>query len=83
MTGPDARVVTVGAPQTFRQQVARTLEIEPDDVAWMPSVTSIEESLLAGREWARVPRRESKLNRDGGAEAGRGIHDCSDARKRG
>ncbi|HMC37629.1 MAG TPA: hypothetical protein VKK30_07140, partial [Actinomycetota bacterium] len=37
-----------------RQQVARTLEIEPDDVAWMPSVTSIEESLLAGREWADV-----------------------------
>ena len=44
----------MGAPQTFRQQVARTLEIEPDDVAWMPSVTSIEESLLAGREWADV-----------------------------
>jgi pilus assembly protein CpaE len=50
----DARVVAVGAPQTFRQQVARTLELEPDDIAWMPSVTAVEESLLSGREWADV-----------------------------
>jgi pilus assembly protein CpaE len=50
----DTRVVAVGAPQTFRQQVARTLEIEPDDVGWMPSVTAVEESLLSGREWADV-----------------------------
>ncbi|MFN2545509.1 MAG: CpaE family protein [Actinomycetota bacterium] len=50
----DVRVVAVGAPQTFRQQVARTLEMEPDDVGWMPSVTAVEESLLSGREWADV-----------------------------
>jgi pilus assembly protein CpaE len=50
----DARVVAVGAPQTFRQQVARTMEIEPDDIGWLPSVTAVEESLLSGREWADV-----------------------------
>ena len=50
----DSRVVTVGAPQTFRQQVARTMEVEPDDIGWMPSVTAVEESLLSGREWADV-----------------------------
>jgi pilus assembly protein CpaE len=50
----DFRLIAVGAPQTFRQQVARTLEVEPDDIGWMPSVTAVEESLLSGREWADV-----------------------------
>jgi pilus assembly protein CpaE len=53
VTSP-GRIIAVGAPQTFRQQIARTLELEPDDVPWMPSVTAVEESLLSGREWADV-----------------------------
>jgi len=50
----EPRILSVGAPQTFRQQVARTLDLEPDDIGWMPSVTSVEESILSGRDWADV-----------------------------
>jgi pilus assembly protein CpaE len=42
----EASVVAVGTPQSFRQQVARALELEPDDVGWVQSPTAAEELLL-------------------------------------
>jgi pilus assembly protein CpaE len=36
------RVIAVGAPQTFRQQLARSLGVEPDLIDWLPSVTAAE-----------------------------------------
>ena len=39
-------VVTVGTPQSFRQQVARALEVEADDVGWVQSATAAEELLI-------------------------------------
>lgn len=39
------RIVAVGSPQTFRGQVARALEVEIDQIDWMPSVTAAEEYL--------------------------------------
>jgi pilus assembly protein CpaE len=50
----ESRIIAVGAPQTFRQQVARTLEADPEDIGWLPSVTAVEESLIGGKEWADV-----------------------------
>jgi pilus assembly protein CpaE len=38
----DARIVTVGPPMTFRQQIARALEREADAIEWMPTVTAVE-----------------------------------------
>lgn len=43
----DASVVTVGTPQSFRQQVARVLEVEADDVGWVQSPTAAEELLIS------------------------------------
>jgi pilus assembly protein CpaE len=42
------RIVSVGAPPTFRQQVARVLEVGPELVEWVPSITACEELLMAG-----------------------------------
>ena len=42
----DASVVTVGTPQSFRQQVARALEIEAEEVGWVQSATAAEELLI-------------------------------------
>ena len=42
----DASVITVGTPQSFRQQVARALEIEPEEVGWVQSATAAEELLI-------------------------------------
>jgi pilus assembly protein CpaE len=39
-------VVTVGTPQSFRQQVARALEIEIEDIGWVQSATAAEELLI-------------------------------------
>ncbi|MBI4261198.1 MAG: AAA family ATPase [Actinobacteria bacterium] len=50
----DTRVIAVGSPPTFRQQVARVMEADPDGIGWVPSVTAVEESLLAGEEYADV-----------------------------
>ena len=50
----EPRVVTVGSPPAFRQQVARILETDPEDVGWLASVTAVEESILEGHEWADV-----------------------------
>ncbi len=44
----DASVVAVGTPQSFRQQLARALEIEPDEVGWVQSATAAEELLISG-----------------------------------
>src|SRR5207244_13575857 len=42
----DNSLVAVGTPQSFRQPVARALEIEPDDVGWVQSATAAEELLI-------------------------------------
>ncbi len=42
----DASVVAVGTPQSFRQQLARALEVEADDVGWVQSATAAEELLI-------------------------------------
>ena len=39
-------VVAVGTPQSFRQQLARALEIEPEEVGWVQSATAAEELLI-------------------------------------
>ena len=42
----DASVVAVGTPQSFRQQIARAIELGPDEVGWVQSATAAEELLL-------------------------------------
>jgi pilus assembly protein CpaE len=42
----EASVVAVGTPQSFRQQLARALEIEADEVGWVQSATAAEEMLI-------------------------------------
>jgi pilus assembly protein CpaE len=42
----EASVVAVGTPQSFRQQLARALEIEVDEVGWVQSATAAEELLI-------------------------------------
>jgi len=42
----EASVVAVGTPQSFRQQLARSLEVEPDEVGWVQSATAAEELLI-------------------------------------
>ncbi len=39
------RIIAVGAPPTFRNQVARALSAEPDDVEWIPTVSAAESKL--------------------------------------
>jgi pilus assembly protein CpaE len=43
----DAEVYAVGTPQSFRQTLARALEVEPDSVGWVQSATAAEEALLS------------------------------------
>jgi pilus assembly protein CpaE len=42
----EASVVAVGTPQSFRQQIARALELEADEVGWVQSATAAEELLI-------------------------------------
>ena len=42
----DASVVAVGTPQSFRQQIARSLEVEPDEIGWVQTPTAAEEMLI-------------------------------------
>ena len=42
----EASIVAVGTPQSFRQQLARSLEVEPDEVGWVQSATAAEELLI-------------------------------------
>ena len=44
MTEPS--VVAVGTPQSFRQQLARALEVEPDEIGWVQSCTAAEELII-------------------------------------
>jgi pilus assembly protein CpaE len=39
-------VFAVGTPQSFRSTLARALEVDPDDVGWVQSVTAAEEVLV-------------------------------------
>jgi hypothetical protein len=39
-------VIAAGLPQSFRQEVARALESEPDAIGWLPSMPSVEEYLI-------------------------------------
>jgi pilus assembly protein CpaE len=47
-------VIAVGAPPTFRQQVARAMERDPRDIEWMPTVSAVEEFIGAGRAASKV-----------------------------
>jgi pilus assembly protein CpaE len=42
----EASVVAVGTPQSFRQQIARSLELEAEEVGWVQSATAAEEMLI-------------------------------------
>jgi pilus assembly protein CpaE len=42
------RLVAVGTPATFRVQVARAADSEPDEIEWVPTVTAAEERLDSG-----------------------------------
>ena len=42
----EAGIVAVGTPQSFRQQLARALEVEPEEVGWVQSATAAEELLI-------------------------------------
>ena len=42
----EASVVAVGTPQSFRQQLARALEVEAEEVGWVQSATAAEELLI-------------------------------------
>ena len=42
----EASVVAVGTPQSFRQQVARAIELGPEEVGWVQSATAAEELLI-------------------------------------
>ena len=44
----EASVVAVGTPQSFRQQLARSLEVELEEVGWVQSATAAEELLIQG-----------------------------------
>lgn len=39
-------IIAAGLPQSFRQEVARALESEPDAIGWLPSMPSVEEYLI-------------------------------------
>jgi pilus assembly protein CpaE len=42
----DASVVADGTPQSFRQQLSRSLEVESDEIGWVQSATAAEELLI-------------------------------------
>lgn len=42
----DSSIVAVGTPQSFRQQLSRALEIEPEEIGWVQSATAAEELLI-------------------------------------
>ncbi|HEY3210221.1 MAG TPA: P-loop NTPase [Actinomycetota bacterium] len=44
----ETRIIAVGVPQTFRQHVARAMEIDADSVQWVPTVTAVEGLLSEG-----------------------------------
>jgi pilus assembly protein CpaE len=50
----DASVVAVGTPQSFRQQLARALEVEVDEIGWVQSATAAEELLINAHSYVDV-----------------------------
>lgn len=40
------QVIAVGTPQAFRATLARTLEVDPEEIGWVQSVTAAEEILV-------------------------------------
>ncbi len=50
----EGRVIAVGAPPTFRHQVARALAVDPESVPWMPTVAAAESSLSDPRHQPNV-----------------------------
>jgi pilus assembly protein CpaE len=46
----DPKVMAVGAPPTFRMQVARALDVVPETVEWVPTVSAAEEALATLRD---------------------------------
>jgi pilus assembly protein CpaE len=42
----EASVVAVGTPQSFRQQLARALEVDGEEIGWVQSATAAEELLI-------------------------------------
>jgi pilus assembly protein CpaE len=42
----EAGVYAVGTPQSFRQTLARALEVETDEIGWVQSATAAEEALI-------------------------------------
>ena len=44
----NARVISVGSPMLFRQQVARALQWEAEAIEWMPTVTAVEGAIESG-----------------------------------
>ena len=50
----DRTVVAVGAPPTFRHQVARALAADPESIEWMPSVSAAESALTEARSRPNV-----------------------------
>jgi len=42
----EVSIVAVGTPQSFRQQLARALEVEADEIGWVQSATAAEELLI-------------------------------------
>ncbi len=47
-------VYAVGTPQAFRATLARALEVEPEDVGWVQSVTAAEEVLVGADDPVNV-----------------------------
>ena len=43
-------VIAVGTPQSFRTSLARALEVEPEDIGWVQSVTAAEEVMVESHE---------------------------------
>jgi pilus assembly protein CpaE len=56
VTGANGKpeAIAVGAPPTFRHQVARALEADPEAVSWIPTVAAAEGMLGAGRDAPKV-----------------------------
>lgn len=50
----EGSVVAVGAPPSFRQQVARALDIDAEGVQWVPTVAAGEELVVSGSETVAV-----------------------------
>jgi pilus assembly protein CpaE len=43
-------VIAVGTPQSFRTSLARALEVEPEDIGWVQSVTAAEEVMVESHD---------------------------------